>query len=541
MHYKRVTHIFFPYRHRCVSLLVMLTIFILSAKEKRHTTSNFGIDTLTILTYNVENLFDLRDNGSEYDSFKPFTHGWNDFTCGVKRHNIASTIACIKPHIAVCSEIENAHAAALLQKELSYHTCSYPYVAIGDRPKRSATTVVIYSVFPIIREQAVATVRLGAYYSRNLLETDILIDKDTITLFAVHWPSKRHAEETRIACAQILKKRITQLPQNRTYLIAGDFNSDFNEFHTVKKKSTKMGDLRTAVNHVMHTIHPSQQGRAVFVKPERMNASPLLHFNPWTQYRGETGSYLYKNTWHTFDQFLLSKQLFDDEGWSFLDHSLRVHTCENRLLRNGRPYRWQYHWKEGKKKHLGKGFSDHLPVSIKLVRSPYTSFGDNAYRADRQETFMADFEKNLEGCIGSTHSVTIERTREQSCSGNYSLHLTGTGQSQNKTILKKRMRCGPKQCGQLDYLSFQIRGSGAFSIRMKWTDDNHWMYYNAPDFLSSGNARYQFWSKDSCTELSLPLPPNTGSSTAIDFEIRLQKRAPISLIIDNIFMQSRKD
>ena len=64
-------------------------------------------DTLAIGFYNVENFFDLVDNGTEYPEYRPGAMGWNKRTWQKKVSNIASVIAAMRLDLVGLCEVEN--------------------------------------------------------------------------------------------------------------------------------------------------------------------------------------------------------------------------------------------------------------------------------------------------------------------------------------------------------------------------------------------------------------------------------------------------
>jgi len=62
-----------------------------------------------------------------------------------------------------------------------------------------------------------------------VLEADIFLGRDTLKVFACHWPSKKEPESIRIKAAILLKEKLDRIPPLKDYIIAGDFNENYNE------------------------------------------------------------------------------------------------------------------------------------------------------------------------------------------------------------------------------------------------------------------------------------------------------------------------
>ncbi|KIM08523.1 MAG: hypothetical protein KU28_03795 [Sulfurovum sp. PC08-66] len=63
-----------------------------------------------VASYNVENLFDLVNNGSEYDEYIPNRNGWDKSALNKKLNNIAQVICDLNADTVALQEIENINA-----------------------------------------------------------------------------------------------------------------------------------------------------------------------------------------------------------------------------------------------------------------------------------------------------------------------------------------------------------------------------------------------------------------------------------------------
>jgi mRNA deadenylase 3'-5' endonuclease subunit Ccr4 len=99
--------------------------------------------TLTIASYNVENLFDLNDDGTEYDVYKPPV--WNLTSYKTKLKNIAFVISKINADIISLQEVESKIVMEDLRKELSRAKpkVKYPYFAF-EKNKSQAIGVGLF-------------------------------------------------------------------------------------------------------------------------------------------------------------------------------------------------------------------------------------------------------------------------------------------------------------------------------------------------------------------------------------------------------------
>jgi len=63
-----------------------------------------------IASYNVENLFDMHNNGSEYDQYIPGEYGWNEKILRIKVANLARVISDLNADVIALQEVETSRA-----------------------------------------------------------------------------------------------------------------------------------------------------------------------------------------------------------------------------------------------------------------------------------------------------------------------------------------------------------------------------------------------------------------------------------------------
>ncbi|MBN2870101.1 MAG: endonuclease, partial [Campylobacterales bacterium] len=75
---------------------------------------------MKIATYNVENLFDLNDDGNEYEEYIPNTSwGWNASMQRIKLRNTARVLREMRADIVGLQEIESETALKELKAQLN--------------------------------------------------------------------------------------------------------------------------------------------------------------------------------------------------------------------------------------------------------------------------------------------------------------------------------------------------------------------------------------------------------------------------------------
>ena len=182
---------------------------------------------LKIASYNVENLFDMHTNGTEYKEYTPHKHNWTYVNFRKKLLHVSEVICDINADIIGLQEIENENVLGELQKTLAYVGCGYEYFSISHK-KKSAIQVAILSKIPITHAHDIVVHDALKY--RNILEVKYMIEGFPLYIYVNHWTSKRSAESDRIICAKALKKHLSTLPTGSEYLLLGDFNSDYDEY-----------------------------------------------------------------------------------------------------------------------------------------------------------------------------------------------------------------------------------------------------------------------------------------------------------------------
>ncbi len=339
---------------------------------------------ITIMSYNVDNLFDDVSNGTEYREYDPSRGHWNRDMYLTKLRNIARVIVDSSrrgPDIIALQEVENRNVVDTLNS-MYLDGLDYRYIAIVPR-EGVATNVAVLSRYPI---RSVHSYFVGDWDGRPLrdvLETDIDIGGTILYLFNNHWKSKnggvRKTEVARLRAASVLLNRIRDLVNRDAtadIVVVGDLNEDFNEYVRTG------GRYRTALISINPRSTPFEYFKDSLLLTddisliggiERRNKENLF-YEPWFEYisnteRGELpgrkynfGSYVYRGRWETPDHILLFPTLFDNRGLFYTSGHFRVVKENFMLTSRGYPLKWYCRGKRC------KGFSDHLPILITLYK-----------------------------------------------------------------------------------------------------------------------------------------------------------------------------
>lgn len=319
-------------------------------------TALLGGTEVKIATYNVENLFDLNDDGNEYEEYIPNTSwGWNASMQRIKLRNTARVLREMRADIVGLQEIESETALKELKAQLNRAGLYYPYHAFS-RSKNTTVSVALLSRYPI---KSVLNHSPGTHRRyRDILEAKVDIDGKSLRIFVNHWKSKSGPESMRILSARVLSQRLKTLSPNEPYVLLGDFNSHYEEYRTFLK-SRKHNDTNgiTGINHILRTI--DDRGNPITYGALKQCSGCL--YNLWYELpESKRWSHQYKQHKEGLDNIIISPSLADGKGIEYVKGSF-ARFDPPYLFHKGKIYRWQQN-RRHPKRHLGEGYSDHLPL-----------------------------------------------------------------------------------------------------------------------------------------------------------------------------------
>jgi hypothetical protein len=518
-------------------ILCCMLLLVCGCQKKTAMSVNASVctaDTVVFMEYNVENLFDMINNGSEYPEFKPNTCNWTNATHAVKRDNIASVIVAAHPGIAVLLEIENENSLKDLLFALKKKNCEYPYYVIEQKQGSRATASAIISCLPIHKHVN------NASGNSAFLEADVVWGKETLDVFACHWPSKKYPESKRISSAVALKNRLKQLPRAKDYVIAGDMNENYDECVTFGTMGFDNTHGQTGLNHVLGTttIRSNAQHVEYQTKEGILAATGNVHFDPWLDIsESKRMSETFRHQYQTPDHILLPRSMFDTAGISYVDCSFRVFTWNKRLLYYGQPYRWQMRFSGKQKFHKGEGYSDHLPLIVQLRRKPFFgNVGTQRKKAGAVKTGVqvnAGFETGCDGWVACEPKIHAYRDSVEPSAGRYCLKITGQAGKQNNTAAKVLLHSSTTE---VTACRLHIQGSGEFSFRMRPSGSNIWTYYVGPEFKLSKAGKYCDYDFKPWTQITLPISDSLPRARDYELELRAKKDSNLRIRLDRVVL-----
>lgn len=314
---------------------------------------------MKIAAYNVENLFDLKYDGTEYSEYIPNTvWQWNSKTYRQKIKNISKVIVDINPDIIALTEIESDICLKDLQAEITRQGLYFRYRAIADKKQTSVKSAIL-SKYPIRKKEIAISQSRG---TRNILEATAIIEGKPLYIYVNHWKSKSGPESKRILYAKALKKRLDQLPPNSNYILAGDFNAHYEEHKTFIKKR-KFNDTQgiTGINHILKTI---DDNGALYTKKSLTKEG---NYNLWMELpKEQRWSHMYRSSKEALDHIIISPSLVKQEKSHYIEGSFDSFKAPYLFTKSKKQF---YRWQRSRTRplhHTGKGYSDHLPISAEF-------------------------------------------------------------------------------------------------------------------------------------------------------------------------------
>ncbi len=312
-------------------------------------TNNLLNDSLQIVFYNVENLFDIKDNPITLDNeFLPKgERHWTKFKYDRKLNHLSQAILFFSsfklPEIIGLCEVENRSVLTDLINVQLFNQSNYKIIHQDSRDRRGIDVALIYDstkITPLLIE--FIPVKLpNNKYSRDILYAEVLINKDSLHLFVNHWPSRftgsKNTEEFRQYAAQILVSKCDSILRNDKHakiIIMGDFNDE-----------------------------PTDQSLSYLLE-FKISFSKEKVFYKLIDDNRNFGTIKYQGLWSCYDQFVVSSNLLNKNLNLYIRRSeiakqSFLFTDDTKFL-GKKPFRTYNGFK-----YLG-GYSDHLPIKLIL-------------------------------------------------------------------------------------------------------------------------------------------------------------------------------
>jgi hypothetical protein len=338
--------------------LYIVLLFLLSLYYSIHPQSQ---DILYLATWNLQNLFDTIDDPKKNDEdFLP--NGkmkWTEDRLDKKLYNLAQVIRSMNHGsgpdlLGVCEVEHQALLDTMIQKflpDLNYKTA---YIESPDERGIDNGLIFKANEFKVLSVQ-IDTVHLsGGWPTRLIFGVNLLMeDKDKITVFVNHWPSRSggqlSSEPNRIEAAKTLRAdvdRIFNVEPDAKIFIMGDFNDE---------------PINTSI---LETLNAYPLKCDSIRSDYELDSGGELFNLSYEVFESGLGSYMYQNKWNLLDQIIVSGSLINGKEINYICHSFKVYKPYFMITKSGK-------FKEapfptyGGTRYLG-GYSDHFPVISKF-------------------------------------------------------------------------------------------------------------------------------------------------------------------------------
>jgi endonuclease/exonuclease/phosphatase family metal-dependent hydrolase len=341
-----------------------------------------------VATYNVENLFDAKDDPNRADeSYTPQgREKWTDAKIDRKIENLGRVLKATNggrgPDLVALVEVENKDVVQRL-RDKGLKGLGYQELVHKESEDFRGIDNAILSRFPMVGEPKLHTVHKkgsklwGDKTTRGILEATFKVKGEELTVFVNHWPSKRGgetAEQQRREAGKLLRNLVDEKRAQhpgREIVLLGDFNADVGE-GSIGKPGLDAADNEAAVKSGASSIlnTTAQAVRRSKAPPKNAEADVDAGGDPQ---QPEMGTHYYhpKKHWSTMDHIMVSDTLLDGEGLAWVPGSTQVVREDFMTTKSGAPKRFYQPRVDKARQDLNQtGYSDHLPVVARLRRVP---------------------------------------------------------------------------------------------------------------------------------------------------------------------------
>lgn len=318
------------------------------------TEANDVIDTtVNVVFYNVENLFDTKDDpGFGDDDFAPDGKlQWTKERYDRKLHQLAEAVSMAGAELPVMiglCEVENKNVVEALAKTPPLDRANYLVVHQDSPDERGIDVALLVDRNrATVGETVWIDVDLGSDKTRDILSAAVeLKGVGRIEVFVNHWPSRREGEQEsapkRMAAATTLRgevDRLLAMDPNTRIIIMGDLNDE------PLDASLKKGLL---TDELISDDHGADLYDLVGMDEQE-----------------PVGSISHNSTWQYFDHLIVSRSLAFPEKRGLQAVSATA-VKDPRLIFHHPKYGDQPNRTFSGTKYHRDGYSDHLPVVLRL-------------------------------------------------------------------------------------------------------------------------------------------------------------------------------
>ena len=328
-------------------IVLLVAIIVITTCACQAQVESISENMLCVASWNVQNLFDVVDDGTEYDEYTT-TAGWNESSYQRRLASLSTILSYLpqsKDYIVVLNEVENSSVIESLLSQKAIVSKNLSWFAFASNPGGAIGLAVASSI-----PTASAKIHYVNDSLRPILEVGFDTSYGKVFVLACHLKSNiGGVEETsslRLQTGQTLAQVSSFLKTNNPgclILICGDFNEECWDENTMGRTNT-LGDFSTT---------------QTFQSP--LQVSGKFEMGAWYCFWLDdncdlwpNGSYCYQGLWKCYDNILISQTGQDSYGYEYLQSNV-VFTGAIRGA-DDKPNAWN--------RSLLKGVSDHLPVYV---------------------------------------------------------------------------------------------------------------------------------------------------------------------------------
>lgn len=311
---------------------------------------------LTVVFYNVENLFDTKNTqgGNDAEFTPEGNNKWSEDRYLKKVEDISKVLSSVNknelPEIIGLCEIENRMVLDDLIATKFLSAGNYKIEHFESPDFRGIDCALLYrpDEFKVVKSTPIKVVFADdpKFTTRDILyvkgETN---NHEEFHIFVNHWPSRigglEQTEPKRIAVARLLKSKIDSvqiLNPNANILVMGDMNDEPSNKSLSEILGAKNPEVESAsLVNLMYPIHTIKKG-----------------------------SYFYRGNWNMLDNIIVSSGLLNNTGFRCTEKQGQVF-YEKWMEYEGQKGEFSPNRTYGGPNYYG-GVSDHFPVFLQLSR-----------------------------------------------------------------------------------------------------------------------------------------------------------------------------
>lgn len=377
-----------------IALLVIVTGCAISFKKPKSELPPKATDEISVMSFNVENLFDTvhdpdrndftylpllskkstpefqkgckENNDSAYRLGECLSTDWNELQLDAKLKNLTKVVLGVDgngPDVLMLIEVENENVLNIWNKKY-LQAANYQTVVLIEGPDRRGIDVGFMSRYPLVGKPVLHPIpwkpeneKDGKWMeqSRRILEVTVKAPNgDPMTFLVAHFPSQANPTYWRKQISEFMAKIMVEKGPNAMIVAGGDLNI------TAEEESKE---------HIFRDI--LSKGGAV------------SHFVGCKEC---PGTHNYRKSWSFLDAHIYSKALLADGSGSYqmLPNTIDVIRYDDVHLKKGKyPKRWDYEKMEG--------VADHFPLYVRLkqrseAKNPVKDEAPKAEVVEKKET-----------------------------------------------------------------------------------------------------------------------------------------------------------